>query len=89
MWVANLPGGAAVAVNRTAAAVADDWARAAMIVTLRARRPIAPPRVFDRVTLRGNGAIALIYRNGHFEAACAGFGERRTQYLLNSPTSLP
>jgi competence protein ComEC len=69
--VARLPGGAAVAVSRTAAAFADDCTRAILIVTLRPAPADCAATVLDRATLRSNGAIALTYRNGHFEAQSA------------------
>jgi competence protein ComEC len=69
--VARLPDGAAVAVSRTAAAFADDCTRAALIVTLRATPADCAAMVLDRATLRTNGAMALIYRNRHFEVASA------------------
>jgi competence protein ComEC len=69
--VARLQDGTAVAVSRTAAAFADDCTRAALIVTLRAAPADCAATVLDRATLRSNGAMALTYRNGHFEAASA------------------
>jgi competence protein ComEC len=69
--VARLPDGTVVAVSRTAAALADDCTRAALIVTLRAAPADCAARVLDRLTLRSNGAMALTYRNGHFEAVSA------------------
>jgi len=69
--VARLPDGTMVAVSRTAAAFADDCTRAALIVTLRATPADCAARVLDRLTLRSNGAMALTYRNGHFEAVSA------------------
>jgi competence protein ComEC len=55
-------------MSRTAAAFADDCTRAALIVTLRAAPADCAAKVVDRSTLRANGAMALTYRNGHFEA---------------------
>jgi competence protein ComEC len=69
--VARLSDGTAVAVSRTAAAFADDCTRAALIVTLRVAPADCAAKVLDRATLRSNGAMALTYRNGHFEAAAA------------------
>jgi competence protein ComEC len=69
--IARLPGGAAVAVSRTAAAFADDCVRAALIITLRPAPADCAATVVDRATLRSNSAMALTYRNGHFEAASA------------------
>ena len=69
--VARLHDGAAVAVSRTAAAFADDCTRAVLIVTLRPAPADCAAMVLDRTTLRGNGATALTYRNGHFEAVSA------------------
>jgi competence protein ComEC len=67
-WLSD---GTAVAVSRTAAAFADDCTRAALIVTLRVAPADCAAKVLDRATLRSNGAMALTYRNGHFEAAAA------------------
>jgi competence protein ComEC len=69
--VARLADGAAVAVSRTAAAFADDCVRAALIVTLRPAPADCAAMVLDRTTLRSNGAMALTYRNGRFEATSA------------------
>jgi competence protein ComEC len=69
--VARLADGTAVAVSRTAAAFADDCTRAILIVTLRAAPADCAATVLDRATLRSNGAMALIYRNGQFETASA------------------
>jgi len=69
--VARLPDGTVVAVSRTAAALADDCTRAALIVTLRVAPADCAAKVLDRSTLRANGAMALTYRNGHFEAVSA------------------
>jgi competence protein ComEC len=69
--VARLPDGIAVALSRTAAAFADDCTRAALIVTLRVAPGDCAAKVIDRSMLRSNGAMALTYRNGQFEAASA------------------
>jgi competence protein ComEC len=69
--VARLPDGAAVAVSRSAAAFGDDCSRAILIVTLRPVPADCAATVLDRATLRSNGAMALTYRNGHFEAQSA------------------
>jgi competence protein ComEC len=69
--VARLADGAAVAVSRTAAAFADDCTRAVLIVTLRVAPADCAATVLDRATLRGNGAMALTYRNKRFETASA------------------
>jgi competence protein ComEC len=69
--VARLADGAAVAVSRTAAALADDCTRAVLIVTLRVAPGDCAAKVLDRAALRSNGAMALTYRNGNFEAASA------------------
>jgi len=69
--VARLADGAAVAVTRTAAAVADDCARAAMMVTLRVVPPDCAAAVIDRNVLRSGGATALSYRNGGFDRTSA------------------
>jgi len=69
--VARLADGAAVAVSRTAAAFADDCTRAILIVTLRVAPADCAATVLDRATLRSNGAMALTYRNGRFEAMSA------------------
>jgi competence protein ComEC len=69
--VARLADGAAVAVSRTAAAFADDCTRAILIVTLRVAPADCAATVLDRATLRSNGAMALIYRNGQFETTSA------------------
>jgi competence protein ComEC len=53
--VARLGDGSAVAVSRTAAALADDCARAALIVTLRAAPPDCAAMVLDRKALRNGG----------------------------------
>jgi competence protein ComEC len=58
-------------VSRTAAALADDCTRAALIVTQRVAPADCAAKVLDRRTLRSNGAMALTYRNGNFEAASA------------------
>jgi competence protein ComEC len=67
-WLAD---GAAVAVSRTAAAFADDCTRAILIVTRRGAPADCAATVLDRSTLRSNGAMALTYRNGRFEAMSA------------------
>jgi competence protein ComEC len=69
--VARLPDGAVVALSRAAAAFADDCTRAALIVTLRVVPADCAAKVLDRSTLRSNGAMALTYRNGYFEAVSA------------------
>jgi competence protein ComEC len=69
--VARLADGTAVAVSRTAAAFADDCTRAILMVTLRVAPADCAATVLDRATLRSNGAMALIYRNGQFETASA------------------
>ncbi len=69
--VARLADGTAVAVSRTAAAFADDCTRAGLIITLRVAPGDCAAKVLDRAALRRNGAVALTYRNGHFEAASA------------------
>jgi competence protein ComEC len=68
---ARLADGAAIAVSRTAAALADDCTRAALIVTLRAVPGDCAATVLDRKTLQRNGAMALTHRNGNFEAVAA------------------
>jgi competence protein ComEC len=69
--VARLPDGAVVAVSRTAAAFADDCARAALIITVRVAPADCAARVIDRASLRKNGAMALTWRDGRFEIASA------------------
>jgi competence protein ComEC len=69
--VARLPDSTVVAVSRTAAALADDCTRAALIVTLRVAPADCAAKVLDRPTLRSNGAMALTFRNGYFEAVSA------------------
>jgi competence protein ComEC len=69
--VARLADGSAVAVSRTAAALADDCFRAALIVTLRAVPADCAAKVLDRKVLRDNGAMALTRRGGNFEAISA------------------
>jgi competence protein ComEC len=65
--VARLRDGAAVAVARTPAALADDCARAALVVTLRVPPPGCAATVIDRNALRRGGATALSYREGSFD----------------------
>jgi competence protein ComEC len=65
--VARLRDGAAVAVARTPGALADDCARAALVVTRRVPPAGCAARVLDRAALRGGGATAFVYRNGEFE----------------------
>jgi competence protein ComEC len=69
--VARLADGSAVAVSRTAAALADDCFRAALIVTSRAVPADCAAKVLDRKTLQGNGAMALTRRDGSFESVSA------------------
>ena len=90
--VARLADGTAVAVSRTAAALADDCTRAALIVTLRIAPADCAAKVLDRTALQRNGAMALTYRAGHFEAASArpeGFDRpwtRRREIVRNVTT---
>jgi competence protein ComEC len=69
--VARLADGAAVAVTRTAAAIADDCARAALMVTMRIVPPDCAATVIDRSALRAGGATALTYRDGSFDRTAA------------------
>jgi competence protein ComEC len=69
--VARLGDGTAVAVSRTAAALADDCARAALIVTLRVAPPDCAARVLDRAALRSGGATALTWHGGSFDITAA------------------
>jgi competence protein ComEC len=69
--VARLAGGAAVAVSRTAAALAEDCFRAALIVTPRAPPADCAAKVLDRRTLQRSGATAFTYRNGNFDIMAA------------------
>jgi competence protein ComEC len=69
--VARLADGAVIAVSRTAAAFADDCARAALIVTVRFAPGDCAARVIGRATLRRTGALALTWRNGRFEMLAA------------------
>src|SRR5215472_910339 len=90
--VGRLADGTAVAVSRTAAAFADDCTRAALIVTLRAAPGDCAAKLIDRSTLRSSGAMALTYRNGHFEAASArpeGFDRPWTRRRQASRTTAP
>ena len=66
--VAKLAGGAAIAVTRGVAGFADDCARAALIVTVRAAPPQCAARVLNRGELRRGGATALTWRDGVFVA---------------------
>ncbi len=65
--VGRLADGALVAVSRTAAALTDDCARAALIITLRNPPPGCAAQVLDRALLRSGGATALFRRNGSFD----------------------
>jgi competence protein ComEC len=69
--VARLADGAAVAVARTPAALADDCARAAVVVTTRPTPSGCAALVIDRSILRPGGATALTWRNGGFERISA------------------
>ncbi len=69
--VARLADGATVAVSRTAAALADDCARSALIVTVRNPPPGCAAVVLDRKTLQGAGSTVLTYRDGVFAAESA------------------
>ena len=69
--VARLADGTAVAVSRTAAALADDCLRAGLIVTARVAPGDCAATVIDRKTLQRRGAVALIHRDGVFEAIAA------------------
>ena len=69
--VARLADGTAVAVSRTAAALADDCFRAALVVTLRSAPADCAASVINRAALRRNGAMALTYRGGKFEMVAA------------------
>jgi competence protein ComEC len=74
--VAHLADGTAVALSRTLAALADDCARAALVVTLRAPPPDCAAQVLDRRALQNGGSTALTWRKGRFEttpARPAGF----------------
>jgi competence protein ComEC len=60
--VARLADGRAVALSRTAAALADDCARAALVVTLRPVPSDCGATVLDRKALQRGGATALTRR---------------------------
>jgi competence protein ComEC len=64
--VARLADGAAIAVPRGPAALADDCARAALVVTIRVP-PGCAATVIDRKALRESGALAIYRRDGTFE----------------------
>jgi competence protein ComEC len=66
--VGRLADGAAIAVPRGPAALADDCSRAALIVTMRPPPPGCAATVIDRKALRETGALALYRRDGTFEA---------------------
>jgi competence protein ComEC len=65
--IGRLADGAVIAVPRGPAALADDCARAALIVTMRPPPPGCEAMVIDRKGLRETGALALSRRNGTFE----------------------
>ncbi len=69
--VARLADGATVAVARTPGALADDCARAAVVVTTRPTPSGCAALVIDRNILRPRGATALTWRNGGFERVSA------------------
>ncbi len=69
--VARLADDAVVAVSRSPGALADDCARAALIVTNRMAPPGCAALVLDRKALRHGGATTLAYRNGSFALASA------------------
>jgi competence protein ComEC len=64
--VGHLADGAVIAVPRGPAALADDCARAALVVTIRPP-PSCAAMVIDRKALRETGALALYRRDGTFE----------------------
>jgi competence protein ComEC len=65
--VGRLADGAAIAVPRGPAALADDCSRAALVVTMRPPPPGCAAMVIDRKALRATGALALYRRDGIFE----------------------
>jgi competence protein ComEC len=91
--VARLPDGRAVALSRTAAALADDCARAALVVTLRPVPRGCAATVIDRRALQRGGATALTRRGDGFEvrqARPAGFDRpwaREREPAPPAPTS--
>jgi competence protein ComEC len=64
--VAPLPDGALVALALHPEALADDCARAAIIVTARSPPPSCAALLIDRNRLRGQGALALHQSDGRF-----------------------
>ncbi len=86
--VARLVDGAAVAVARTPAALADDCARAAVVVTTRPTPSGCAALVIDRSILRPGGATALTQRNGSFERIQHG-RKARTDHGPQRPCRVP
>jgi competence protein ComEC len=60
---ARLAGGGLIAIGTSAAAFADDCARAALVVTTRKAPPACGTEILDRTAWRESGAMAL-YRDG-------------------------
>jgi competence protein ComEC len=58
--VAKLADGALVAVPRTPAALAEDCARAALVVTIREAPPGCAAAIVDRAMSRAGGAMAIV-----------------------------
>jgi competence protein ComEC len=69
--VAELTGGAIVAVARSAQALAEDCGRAAVVITARSAPPDCASRVIDRDAVRGQGAMALYREDGQWRIEAA------------------
>ena len=69
--VGHLADGAVIAVPRGPAALADDCARAALVVTPRPPPPACETMVIDRKALRETGALALYRREKSFEVTAS------------------
>jgi competence protein ComEC len=69
--VARLAGGGVVAIGTSPAAMADDCARAALVLTTRAAPPACGAMVIDRMTPRELGALALRRVGGGWEVTAA------------------
>jgi competence protein ComEC len=88
--VAKLADGALVAVARTAAALADDCGRAALIVTTREAPPGCMATVIDRAALRASGAMAITRDGKNFRIEGtypAGYDRPWARRTTEAPTA--
>jgi competence protein ComEC len=69
--VARLDGGGLVAIGTSPAALADDCARATLVITTRRAPPACAATVIDRTASRQGGALALRRDGGAWEVTAA------------------